>query len=249
MQWLLWILALFAIVFLRYLIFSGSYHYLFRWHWRDRFRHRIFHYEPEQGKKVNREIFRSMLSSLIFAVFGVAMLWLWQKGWTKIYLLPQAYHPVWLGLGPIVFLACQETYYYWTHRWMHRPKVYDIVHRWHHESIETTAWTAFSFHPIEAVIQAIFLPIFVLIVPIHAYAFLSLLALMTLSATINHAGIEIFPHSWGRIPILRRLIGATHHDLHHKQATTNYGLYFTWWDEWMGTENKHYQKRRSANKR
>ena len=65
---------------------------------------------------------------------------------------------------------------------------------------------------------------------------------MTLSATINHAGIEIFPASWSKKPILRGLIGATHHDVHHKQARYNFGLYFTFWDKWMGTESPKFKE-------
>ncbi|MEO0917088.1 MAG: DUF2147 domain-containing protein, partial [Pseudomonadota bacterium] len=32
----------------------------------------------------------------------------------------------------------------------------------------------------------------------------------------------------------------THHDLHHAHAGYNLGLYFTWWDRWMGTEHPNY---------
>ena len=242
-EFFLWSFLLFVIIFLRYLLFSGLYHYLLRIHWRDRLSKRIFHYEPEHSALIKREIFRSMGVSLIFAVAGMSTLWLWVEGYTQLYLELNNRHWIWLPLAPVLFLAVQETYYYWTHRWMHQPGIYEKVHRWHHESIETTAFTAFSFHPLEAIIQAIFLPLIVLVLPMQVYIFLGLLALMTLSATINHAGIEIFPASWERLPFLRKLIGATHHDLHHKQARTNYGLYFTFWDEWMGTESKKYKDR------
>jgi sterol desaturase/sphingolipid hydroxylase (fatty acid hydroxylase superfamily) len=33
----------------------------------------------------------------------------------------------------------------------------------------------------------------------------------------------------------------THHDMHHQQFNGNYGLYFTWWDRWMGTEFPEYK--------
>ena len=244
-HWFFWVAALFVIIFLRYLAFSGAYHYLFRLRWRDRFRHRIFHYEPERGPLVRREIYRSAIVSLIFAAFGIGMLWMWQQGYTRLYLsLASVRDWVWLFLGPLLFLFAQETYYYWVHRWMHRPGIYERVHHWHHESIETTAWTAFSFHPIEGVLQAVFLPLAILVIPMHALAFLTLLGLMTLSATINHAGIEVFPRRWAGSQGLGSLIGATHHDLHHKQARYNFGLYFTWWDEWMGTESPRYRKER-----
>ncbi|MEL6143258.1 MAG: sterol desaturase family protein [Bacteroidota bacterium] len=235
--------ALFVIVFLRYLIVSGLYHYSLRIRWREQLRERIFHYQPERGSQIRREIYSSLLVSFIFALFGISVLWLWDAGYTKIYLAPNERSYIWLIAGPVIFLFAQETYYYWTHRWMHLPKIYPYVHKRHHESIETTAWTAFSFSPLEAIIQAIFLPVIVLVLPLQAYLFLGLLAWMTLSATINHAGIEIFPASWAQTPFLRKLIGATHHDLHHKQASTNFGLYFTYWDEWMGTESKLFSKR------
>ena len=242
-HWLFWIGALFVIIFLRYVAFSGGYHYVLRDKFRDRLRHRIFHYEVGAGAQVQKEIRRSAMVSLIFAAFGIAVLVLWQEGWTKLYPTLDATRDwVWLFLGPVVFLLAQETYYYWIHRWMHRPGVYERVHRWHHESIETTAWTAFSFHPVEAVLQAVFLPLSVLIIPMHTFAFLTLLAVMTLSATINHAGIEVFPASWARLPGLRGLIGATHHDAHHKQARYNFGLYFTFWDHWMGTESPKFRE-------
>ena len=243
-HWLFWVFALFVVIFLRYVAFSGLYHYLLRQRLRDRLRHRIFHYEVGAGAQVPREIRRSMVVSLIFAAFGIAVLYLWQAGYTRLYLsLDTTSHLIWLFAGPVAFLLLQETYYYWIHRWMHRPGIYERVHRWHHESIETTAWTAFSFHPTEAVLQAVFLPVSVLLIPMHALAFLTLLAVMTLSATINHAGVEIFPASWSRIPLLRGLIGATHHDVHHKQARYNFGLYFTFWDRWMGTESPRFADR------
>ena len=242
-HWIFWVLALFAIIFLRYLVFSGGYHYALRRRFRDRFRHRIFHYEVGAGAQVKTEIRRSALISLIFAAFGILVLLLWQYGYTRLYTsLDSVYAWTWLFLGPVVFLIAQETYYYWMHRWMHRPGIYERVHRWHHESIETTAWTAFSFHPIEGVLQAVFLPVSVLLIPMHVFAFLTLLAVMTLSATINHAGIEIFPLRWARTPLLRGLIGATHHDAHHKQARYNFGLYFTFWDKWMRTESPKFRE-------
>jgi sterol desaturase/sphingolipid hydroxylase (fatty acid hydroxylase superfamily) len=41
-------------------------------------------------------------------------------------------------------------------------------------------------------------------------------------------------------PLIDCLTTTNHHDLHHGQAESNFGLYFTWWDRWMGTENPDY---------
>ncbi len=236
-QWVFWVAALFAIIFLRYLVFSGGYDWLFTKRLKDWMGDRIFPRTSSASRLRRLEIIRSAGVSLIFAAFGVGLLWLWQAGYTALYSsLASGRDYWWLFAGPVAFMLSQETYYYWIHRWMHRPGIYERVHKWHHESIETTAWTAFSFHPIEAVLQAAFLPLAAMLIPMHVYAFLTLLSVMTLSATINHAGVEVFPSSWARLPILRGLIGATHHDVHHKRARFNFGLYFTFWDEWMGTQ-------------
>ena len=47
-------------------------------------------------------------------------------------------------------------------------------------------------------------------------------------------------------PMFDWMTTVTHHDLHHAQAGWNYGLYFTWWDRWMGTEHPQYHARFAA---
>jgi sterol desaturase/sphingolipid hydroxylase (fatty acid hydroxylase superfamily) len=60
---------------------------------------------------------------------------------------------------------------------------------------------------------------------------------MTISAIINHGAVEIYPKSERLGWIQKWIIGATHHDLHHRKFLFNYGLYFTFWDRIMGTEH------------
>jgi sterol desaturase/sphingolipid hydroxylase (fatty acid hydroxylase superfamily) len=125
---------------------------------------------------------------------------------------------------------------------MHRPKVFKVVHKVHHDSNITSPWTAFSFHPIEGVFQAIFLPALLTVLPVHLYVLLVQLTVMTLSSVINHLDIELYPKNFHRHFLGKWLIGATHHSLHHKQFKYNYGLYFTFWDKWKNTESPSYEK-------
>ncbi|MDB5704262.1 MAG: sterol desaturase, partial [Sphingomonas bacterium] len=46
-----------------------------------------------------------------------------------------------------------------------------------------------------------------------------------------------------RSPLTGWLTTTTHHDLHHSEGRHNFGLYFTWWDRWMGTEHPKYHAR------
>jgi sterol desaturase/sphingolipid hydroxylase (fatty acid hydroxylase superfamily) len=179
-----------------------------------------------------------MISSLIFAFAGAALLVLWQKGYTKIYDDIHAYPVWWLPLSLICSLLIHETYYYWLHRWMHHPKIFSQVHKLHHQSNITSPWTAFSFHPVEALFQAIFLPLLLLLFPMHLYVVIIQLTIMSISSVVNHLDIEIYPRKF----IGKWLIGATHHSLHHKTFRYNFGLYFTFWDHLGKTESPLFDK-------
>lgn len=105
----------------------------------------------------------------------------------------------------------------------------------HHISRNPTAWTSFAFHPFEALIQALFIPVMVFILPIHVTVLGLHLLLMSVFGVTNHLGREIYP-SW--IEKKFYLITATHHQKHHQSMSVNYGLYFTWWDLLFQTEQK-----------
>ena len=231
--------ALFLILMLRYLGINGAYNYLFFGVLRDKAQKRFVHDTAIKRKQQEMEVKRSTIASLIFATTGVAILAAWQLGWIKIYYTADLsdwwYIPLTIGF----YLFAHETYYYWLHRAMHHPRIYRKVHKWHHESIHTNAFTSFSFHPIESLLQALFLPVFLLIVPLHLFVLLGLLLLMTLSATMNHGNVELYGPKFLRSRIGKYFIGATHHDAHHRYFLCNYGLYFSFWDRWMGTEREH----------
>jgi Delta7-sterol 5-desaturase len=195
-----------------------------------------------QEKKVQhkKEIINSIYSSLIFTFLGAGSFWLYQKGFTRIYANFEDHSVAYFLFSIALILFLYETYYYWLHRWMHSPSVYRIVHKVHHDSIHTSVFTSFSFHPLEAILQFVFLPVIIMAIPVHIYALAIVLMLMTISAVINHAGVEIFPRHFASHPIGKWLIGSTHHDLHHKQFRNNFGLYFTFWDKWMHTESSDY---------
>lgn len=235
-------LVVFAVVVGRYFLISGIFYAAFYIWQRKKWAAKKVNkrsYPPGQFKK---EIYRSTVTSILFGFSGALLLWMWQQGYAKIYEDPRAYPLWWLPLSLLIALALQETYYYWLHRWMHIPKIYRIVHEWHHDSHIASPWTAFSFHPLEGLIQALFLPLILLFLPMNVWVLVLMLLVMSFSSVINHLDIEIYPAWFARVPVLRTLIGATHHALHHKQFKYNYGLYFTWWDDWMKTESPHYEK-------
>lgn len=230
------LILIFVIVFLRYVILSGTYHWLFFKIYKRKFKKRILHTPRNSSKQIKRELVLSSYSALIFSVMGMILLVLWQLGFTKIYSDLDTF-PLWyIPLSILVYLLIHDLYYYWLHKWMHTSPVLRRFHMAHHQSVNTTAFTSFSFHPVESFLQAIIVPIIVVILPMSMLAVIITLLIMTMSAIINHAGIEVYPTGKKFGIIQKHIIGATHHDHHHKNVKKNFGLYFTFWDKIMKTE-------------
>ena len=143
---------------------------------------------------------------------------------------------MWLPASFLAYLVAHDAWFYWTHRWMHQPRLYKIAHAVHHASRPPTAWAAMSFHPLEAVTGAVVIPVLVFVVPIHIAALGVVLAVMTLMGVTNHMGWELFPRRLVHSRLGGWLITASHHQRHHEQYRCNYGLYFRWWDRWCGTD-------------
>lgn len=235
-------LVVFMVVFLRYILIAGLFYCIFYIWYPQRWQKQKINNRAYSKKQLRNEVKWSMVTALIFALTGALTALLWQKGWIRIYTDINDYPLIWLPASFFISIFLHETYYYWVHRWMHHPKVFRLVHKVHHDSNITSPWTAFSFHPIEGLLQAIFLPLLYFILPVHLYVLLIQLTLMTFSSVINHLDIEIYPKKFQDHFIGRWLIGASHHSLHHKQFKYNYGLYFTFWDKWKKTESPLFRK-------
>ena len=222
-------LAMTVIVALRYLATSG----LFAWATRKL---RPGLYEG-LSTQIRSEIGWSLASAAIYGIPAGAALWAWQElGWTQIY-TDIASYPIWyIPLSLFLYLFAHDTWFYWTHRWMHRPKWFRIAHAVHHASKPPTAWTAMSFHPIEALTGAVVIPVLVFVVPIHIGALGAVLAIMTLMGVTNHMGWEMFPRWLVHSRVGNWLITASHHERHHEEYRCNYGLYFRFWDRLCGTD-------------
>lgn len=239
---LAFIISLSLVVFLRYVFVSGLFVTLFYVFFKDKFLPRkISTMLRPKGQSWN-EIKWSAITSFIFALSGVGIVWMWQAGYTKVYTDLYGYGIPYLFVSLFIALFIHETYYYWLHRWMHRPKIYRFIHKTHHDSIVTSPWTAFSFHPLESLLQAFVVPFIILFLPMHFTVVMLMLVLMTISATINHLDIEIYPKGFESHWLGKYIIGATHHSQHHAKFLVNYGLYFTFWDRWMDTESPDYEE-------
>lgn len=190
-----------------------------------------------RGRQIGREIAWSLAAAAVYGVPAGVVAWGWRmRGWTRIYTDAHAF-PLWyLPLSVLLYLLAHDAWFYWTHRWMHRPGPFRLAHAVHHASRAPTAWAAMAFHPVEALTGAVVIPALVFLIPIHVAALGVVLTVMTLFAVTNHLGWEIFPRFMWQGPIGGWLITASHHQRHHRDYRSNYGLYFRFWDRLCGTD-------------
>jgi sterol desaturase/sphingolipid hydroxylase (fatty acid hydroxylase superfamily) len=187
--------------------------------------------------QIRREIGWSLASAAIYGIPAGVVAWGWREhGWTRVY-SDVADYPLWyLPLSVFLYLAVHDAWFYWTHRWMHRPAVFKRVHAVHHASRPPTAWAAMSFHPLEALTGAVVIPSLVFAIPIHVGALGLVLTVMTVMGVTNHMGWEMWPRFMWKGPLGAWLITASHHQRHHDAYRCNYGLYFRFWDRVCGTD-------------
>jgi lathosterol oxidase len=204
-------------------------------------RHKIQPISPSVSQII-REIFYSMLTIAIFSFVAIYVF-----ASSRVHDRDVIYYSLdergwwYVVFSLILMIVLHDAYFYWTHRLMHLPYLFRPIHRTHHRSRMPTAWAAYEFSPAEALVQALFFPLFTWWFPIYWLVFLIFLAHMIFRVVQIHSGVEWMPRRVIDQPILNLLTTTTHHDLHHRRMSGNYGLYFTWWDRLMGTELPDYR--------
>ncbi len=180
---------------------------------------------------------------LVFAIFDVCLLYLENKGYTKLYFKVSDYGYLWLGLSFFIVLFIDDMFFYWSHRAMHLPRFYKFFHKVHHESTDPSPLTAFAFHPSEAIVEQLIGFVLPFLLPLNFGVIIAWQIFSMLNNVLGHLGYEVYPKGWVKLPLLKFKTASTHHNMHHQLFNGNYALYFTWWDKWMGTEFKDYEVR------
>ena len=230
----------FIMIFSRYVLVSLIFHFVFKVILKDQYASRKISEGLRKPKQNQKEIKWSAITSFTFTLSFVGMMWLYREGKTSIYADASEYGWWYLPFSLVLALVIHEVYYYFLHRWMHRPKIFKHFHYVHHDSVVTSAWTAFSFHPVESILQSLIVPVIIILLPLHYGVISIMLIVMTVTANINHLHIEIYPKGFSKNWFGKWWIGSSHHSLHHSKYRFNYGLYFTFMDRLFGTESEDY---------
>lgn len=232
---------MFGHLLIRYLFYAGLAFLIFyrifrrRWHWR-----KIQQSFPGR-RDYQREVVFSVVTILVFALFGYAIFSDWLRPHTRIYLDPGRFGWPYLFISVGLMVILHDAYFYWTHRLMHARLLYRTFHAVHHRSTNPSPWAAFSFHPLEAIVEAAVIFPIVFLIPSHPLALLQFMAWMTLFNVLGHVGYEFFPKWVTRYPISRWLNTSTSHNLHHRDFRTHFTLYFRFWDVLCRTDHREYE--------
>ncbi len=227
---------------LRYLIPASLFFLIFWVIAKNGLMHLFIQRTMPKSRQLWKEFAYSMSTVVIFSLVGFGIYSAEHPGLTKIYHNVNEYGIAYMIFSLLVAIVFHDFYFYWTHRLMHHKKLFKYVHRVHHESTNPSPWAAYAFHPWEALIQALVMPILVFTLPMHPLTAFLFLAYMIIRNVIGHLGFEIFPKDFTKNKWLNWNTAVTHHNMHHEQFHSNYGLYFTWWDKFMKTENAKYHE-------
>lgn len=153
-----------------------------------------------------------------------------------------------LFLQSIIYFLCMDIYTYAVHRIMHTRYLYKKFHSVHHRSRVPHVLTSFSFHPVEWLSLGIFFPLVLIIYEFHIYTIVLVSAIQFFTNTLPHCGYEYAPRWWYKNRISKWFLTAFYHDVHHQEASCNYGTVTTVWDHLLGTVPKDFEARFAAMK-
>jgi len=183
-----------AITWTMALVAIGLLQWVFRGFFRDR---------KVQSQPFSRQVFlhELLFSALNVAVAGSAIGLLSslfaQSGALTLAEGPAGLHAVVLEVG--LYLFAFDLYFYVMHRLMHTDVLFRLVHAIHHRSTSPNPLTAFSFHPLEALLTGSFLPVFLVLVEVHSLSLgLITVVLGPVMSMLVHSGHEVFPSWWYR---------------------------------------------------
>jgi sterol desaturase/sphingolipid hydroxylase (fatty acid hydroxylase superfamily) len=238
--------SFFGLILVRYFLIAGGAYWLFYSILEKSFLKQRLHRKSPLWQSIFKDIKLSVLSTIVFALGATLVMTEYDLGVTRLYTDLSEYGLWYLGVSFVAVLLLQDTYFYFLHRIFHHPSLFRWVHYGHHRLGDPTPWTSFAFDIPEAFVQAIFFVGIVFIIPLHFITLVSVLMTMTLWAVWNHLGFELFPPSYMHRWLGRWFIGSSHHLLHHRKYTAHYGLYFTFWDKMLGTQDPNYDDKFDA---
>lgn len=227
----------------RYILFAGIAFLLCYVLLTSRIRFRKIQTKFPAKKDYYREIIYSLSTILIFSFVPLFLIRNENiRPFTTYYTDLNEWGIAYLILAFPLMLFMHDTYFYWVHRLIHHPRIFKYVHLLHHRSTNPSPWAAYAFHPLEAVFEVGIVVIFLFTIPMHKIHFFLFFLFMIIYNVYGHTGWELYPKGFNRHWLGKWINTSVNHNQHHQYFKGNYGLYFLFWDRWMGTIREDYDE-------
>lgn len=227
----------------RYFLFAGIAFILCYVLFTSRIRSRKIQTKFPSRKDYWREIIYSVITILIFSFVPLFLIKDDRiRPYTTYYIDINKWGIAYLFLAFPLMLFMHDTYFYWMHRLIHHPRLFKYIHLLHHRSTNPSPWAAYAFHPLEAVLEVGIVVIFLFTIPMHKIHFFLFFLFMIAYNVYGHTGWEFYPKGFSRHWLGKWINTSVNHNQHHQFFKGNYGLYFLFWDRWMGTIREDYDE-------
>uniref|UniRef100_A0A7S2QE69 Fatty acid hydroxylase domain-containing protein n=1 Tax=Zooxanthella nutricula TaxID=1333877 RepID=A0A7S2QE69_9DINO len=171
---------------------------------------------------------RAVSEEILWSAGSVAVATLWQiavdASAERCGAIDEVPLGAWHALPAAAIVLWADSHFYWQHRLMHSPPLYQRFHKIHHRSKNPNPWSGLLFHPVEAAVY--FSPSVVCLVAPWL--------VIPLLRRALHFGLLLFPlrghmgHGWPNRP-------DPSHYVHHVKFNFNFGAGGDYWDEACGT--------------
>ena len=225
----------------RYFIIAGFFYILFYYLKKDQWFYLKIQKKFPSKKIIVSEMGYSLLTMIIYSIIAYVIFKMYWLNYTLLYTDISKFGSFYFIFSTVLLIFIHDLYFYATHRLMHHRSIYRFVHRVHHVSVNPTPWAAFSFHPIEAIVTIIWIPLIIMVIPFHIFSIAFWALYMMLFNVIGHLGYEFFPKRFVDSFIGKIFFTSLFHNIHHSTHNCNYGLYFILWDRIFRTINNNYK--------
>lgn len=226
----------------RYFVVAGILFLLFYGFMKNKFEKHKIQAKNATNKDFAREIKESVSTMLIFGL-SISVLYATPLvNYTFLYENSDEYGWIYFFITIGISLIIHDTYFYWTHKWMHGKRWYQLVHKTHHVSTNPSPWNSYTFGIVEGIIQAGIIYVLAFILPMSIYALIAFTFIVMVINAYGHLGFEIAPLWLRKTFLFKWMATSTYHNMHHSEFNGNFKLYFRWWDKLMDTEVPHYEE-------
>ena len=194
------------------------------------------------GKQLRHEVKHTLVTLALGTVNALVITLLYQAGWTALSNDLSAWSWPTLALSFVGMIAFNDAWFYFWHRFLHRPGVFKYAHAVHHKSVDVNPFSSYSFHALEAFILGAWSIPVLIFVPLYIPVLATLQVVGLVNNIVAHLGYEFMPRWFIRVPPFRWLTTSTYHNLHHSRLDGNYALFFRFWDRLFGTEVPGYEQ-------